>query len=114
MLGVLTATDVTPDPKGGGKAFQFVSGTVQEAGRQRVLFKTRDGLVLPVDASNITGLPYLASNQPATLYYEQGQRQEIVGVWIQPGPAGADLQENGILAGWTIPARRGPATAPSS
>ena len=66
QAAVLTPTDVTPDPKGGGKAFQAVSGTVQEAGRQRVLFKTRDGLVLPVDVSNINGLPYLAPNQPAT------------------------------------------------
>jgi len=88
QAGVLTATDVTPDPKGGGKAFQAVSGTVQEAGRQRVLFKTRDGLVLPVDVSNINGLPYLAPNQPATLYYEQGPRQEIVGVWISPARPG--------------------------
>jgi|SRR5882672_5106771 len=72
---VLTATDVTPDAKGGGKTFQAVSGTVQEAGRQRVLFKTRDGLVLPVDVSNINGLPYLAPHQPATLYYEQGPRK---------------------------------------
>ena len=60
QAGVLTATDVTPDAKGGGKAFQAVTGTVQETGRQRVLFKTRDGLVLPVDVSNINGLPYLA------------------------------------------------------
>src|SRR5882762_3192037 len=70
-------------------------GTVQEAGRQRVLFKTRDGLVLPVDVSNLNGLPYLAPNQPATLYYEQGPRQEIVGVWIQPGTAGASAPSTG-------------------
>src|SRR5262249_43808500 len=31
------------------------------------------------------GLPYLAANQPATLYYEQEAKKEIVGVWIQPG-----------------------------
>ena len=85
QAGVLTATDVAPDAKGGGKAFGTVNGTVQEAGKQRVLFKTRDGLVLPVDVSKINGLPYLAANQPATLYYEQGSRQEVVGVWIEPG-----------------------------
>ena len=95
QAAVLTPTDVTPDPKGGGKAFQAVSGTVQEAGHQRVLFKTRDGLVLPVDVSNINGLPYLAPNQPATLYYEQGPRQEIVGVWIQPGTAGTSATSTG-------------------
>ena len=95
QAAVLTPTDVTPDPKGGGKAFQAVSGTVQEAGRQRVLFKTRDGLVLPVDVSNINGLPYLAPNQPATLYYEQGPRQEIVGVWIQPGTAETSATSTG-------------------
>jgi hypothetical protein len=85
QAGVLTATEIVPDGKSGGKAFQTVSGTVQEANRQRVLFKTRDGLVLPVDVANINGLPYLAANQPATLYYEQGSKQEIVGVWVQPG-----------------------------
>jgi translation initiation factor IF-1 len=85
QAGVLTASEITPDAKSSGKTFQTVSGTVQEASRQRVLFKTRDGLVLPVDVSNINGLPYLAANQPATLYYEQGSRQEVVGVWVQPG-----------------------------
>jgi translation initiation factor IF-1 len=85
QAGVLTASEITPDAKSSGKTFQTVSGTVQEAGRQRVLFKTRDGLVVPVDVSNINGLPYLTANQPATLYYEQGSRQEIVAVWVQPG-----------------------------
>ena len=85
QAGVLTASEITPDGKSSGKTFQMVSGTVQEANRQRVLFKTRDGLVLPVDVSNINGLPYLAANAPATLYYEQGSKQEIVGVWVQPG-----------------------------
>jgi hypothetical protein len=87
QAGVLTASDITPDAKSSGKTFQTVSGTVQEANRERVLFKTRDGLVLPVDVSNINGLPYLAANAPATLYYEQGSKQEIVGVWVQPGTA---------------------------
>jgi len=112
QAGVLTATDVTPDPKGGGKAFQAVSGTVQEAGRQRVLFKTRDGLVLPVDVSNINGLPYLAPNQPATLYYEQGPRQEIVGVWIQPGTAGASAPSTGAPSA-SAPSASVPAAAQS-
>jgi hypothetical protein len=87
QAGVLTASEITPDAQGEGKTFQTVTGTVQEAGRERVLFKTRDGLVLPVDVGRIQGLPYLAANQPATLYYEQGPRQEVVGVWIQPGGA---------------------------
>jgi hypothetical protein len=85
QAGVLTASEITPDAKSSGKTFQTVSGTVQEANRQRVLFKTRDGLVLPVDVSTVNGLPYLAANVPATLYYEQGPKQEIVGVWVQPG-----------------------------
>ena len=90
QAGVLTASEITPDTgKSNGKTFQSVNGTVQDAGRDRVLFKTRDGLVLPIDVGNISGLPYLAANQPATLYYEQGSRQEVVGVWIQPGSAQA-------------------------
>jgi hypothetical protein len=40
---------------------------------------------LPIDVGSINGLPYLAANQPARLYYEQGPKQEVVGVWIQPG-----------------------------
>jgi len=94
QAGVLTATEVTPDTKNTAKTFQSVNGTVQEAERQRVLFKTRDGLVVPVDVGSINGLPYLAANQPATLYYEQGSRQEIVGVWIQPGTS-ASAQSSG-------------------
>lgn len=85
QAGVLTVTEIAPEATGAGKTFQTVTGTVQEAGRDRVLFKTRDGLVLPVDVGKVNGLPYLAANQPATLYYEQGPKQEIVGVWIQPG-----------------------------
>ena len=94
QAGLLTASEIASDGKSGGKTFQTVSGTVQEANRQRVLFKTRDGLVLPVDVANINGLPYLAANQPATLYYEQSSKQEIVGVWVQPGsgPASASQQ----------------------
>src|SRR5207244_4207838 len=65
------------------RTYRVVSGTVQEAGRQRVLF------------TSINGLPYLAPNQPATLYYEQGPRQEIVGVWIQPGTAGTSATSTG-------------------
>jgi translation initiation factor IF-1 len=85
---VLTATDVQPDTDAKTAAtFQRVSGTVQESGKQRVLFKTADGLVLPVDVSKVHGLPYLAANQPATLYYEQGPKQEILAVWIEPGTA---------------------------
>jgi hypothetical protein len=73
---------------------------VQEASRDRVLFKTREGLVVPVDIGNINGLPYLAANQPATLYYEQGKRQELVGVWIQPnsGQASSGQPSSGQAA----------------
>jgi len=85
--GVFVATDLQPEAASGGTTFQTVSGTIQEAGAQRVLFKTRDGLVLPVDVGQMNGLPYLAANQPATLYYEQGSNQQIVGVWLQPGAA---------------------------
>jgi translation initiation factor IF-1 len=105
QAGVLTASDIAPDAKSTGKTFQTVSGTIQEASRQRVLFKTREGLVLPVDVSNVNGLPYLAANQPATLYYEQGQKQEIVGVWVQPGSGQASASQQN-----TPP----PATAPSA
>jgi hypothetical protein len=101
QAGVLTASDVTPDAKSNGKTFQTVNGTVQEASRDRVMFKTREGLVLPVDIGNINGLPYLTVNQPATLYYEQGPKQEIVGVWIQPG-TGQAAQTSGP-AGQTSP-----------
>jgi hypothetical protein len=106
QAGVLTASEITPDATRSGKTFQTVSGTVQEASRQRVLFKTRDGLVLPVDVSNINGLPYLAANQPATLYYEQGSKQEIVGVWVQPGTGQASASQQN-----TPPP---PASAPSA
>ena len=110
QAGVLTASDITPDAKSSGKAFATVSGTIQEAGRQRVLFQTRDGLVLPVDVGDINGLPYLAANQPATLYYEQGSRQEIVGVWIQPGTGQPAASQQNTPPPATAP----PASAPSA
>jgi translation initiation factor IF-1 len=110
QAGVLTATEITPDAKSSGKAFATVSGTIQEAGRQRVMFKTRDGLVLPVDVGNINGLPYLPANQPATLYYEQGSRQEIVGVWIQSGAGQPSASQQNAPPPATAP----PANAPSA
>ena len=83
---VLTATRMTADADTKSHVtFQRVSGTVQESGKPRILFKTGDGLVLPVDVSRVHGLPYLAINQPATLYYEQGPEQEIQAVWLEPG-----------------------------
>ncbi len=86
---VLTATQVQADAgAASGTTFQRVNGTVQETGKQRILFKTGEGLVLPVDVSRVHGLPYLAANQPATLYYEQGSQQEIQAVWLEPGTAG--------------------------
>jgi translation initiation factor IF-1 len=110
QAGVLTASEITPDAKSDGKAFATVSGTIQEAGRPRVLFKTRDGLVLPVDIGNISGLPYLAANQPATLYYEPGPRQEVVGVWIQPGAGQPSASQQNTPPPATAP----PASAPSA
>jgi hypothetical protein len=83
--GVLVASDLQPEASGAGTTYQTVSGTIQEASPQRVLFKTRDGLVLPIDVAQMSGLPYLGANQPATLYYEPGNNQQIVGVWLQPG-----------------------------
>jgi hypothetical protein len=71
-------------PKHARGGFSRVSGTVQEVTKGEVLFKTREGLVLPIDTTGITGLPSLVSNQPATLIYEQGPRYEIDGVWIEP------------------------------
>jgi hypothetical protein len=110
QAGVLTASEITPDAKSSGKTFQTVSGTVQEANRQRVLFKTRDGLVVPVDVSNVNGLPYLTANQPATLYYEQGSKQEIVGVWVQPGTGQASASPQNTPASQ----QNTPSSAPSA
>ena len=87
---VLAASDVQVEQgKSTAQSFQRVSGTVQERSDTRVLFKTRDGLTLPVDTSQIRGLPYLAPNTPATLIYQQGPKQEIQAVWIEAGDAAA-------------------------
>ena len=87
---VLTASDVQVEQgQSAPQAFSRVTGTVQERSDGRVLFKTKEGLTLPVDTSQIRGLPYLAANTPATLIYEQGPKQEILGVWIEPGDTAA-------------------------
>ena len=83
---VLTASDVQVEQgKTSPKTFSRVTGTVQERSDSRVLFKTKEGLTLPVDTSKIRGLPYIAANTPATLIYEQGPKQEINAVWIEAG-----------------------------
>jgi hypothetical protein len=73
-------------PSQAAKSWQRVDGTIQEASKSTVTFRTRDGLVLPLDVSGIAGLPVLQPAQPATLIYEQG-RQGPVAVWIEPGSA---------------------------
>jgi hypothetical protein len=82
---VLTASDVQVEQgKTAAQKFQEVPGTVQGRSDNRVLFRTRDGLTIPVDTSQIRGLPYFAANTPATLIYQQGPNQEIQAVWIEP------------------------------
>src|SRR5262245_48747643 len=87
---VLTASGIQVEQgQAAAQAFSRVTGTVQERSDGRVLFKTREGLTLPVDTSQIRGLPYLAPNTPATLIYEQGSKQEIQAVWIESGDSAA-------------------------
>jgi hypothetical protein len=71
----------------GRQVFQQVQGTVEKVTGSQVLFKTRDGLELPVDVSTIVGLPAFSPNQPATLIYDQGPQHKIEAVWIAPGEA---------------------------
>jgi hypothetical protein len=82
---VVTATDVQIDQTSNGRTFSTVSGTVQERSEDRLTFRTREGLTLPVETSRLRGLPAFKPNDPATLIYEQGPRQEIVAVWLEPG-----------------------------
>ena len=82
---VVTATDVQVDQTPNERTFSTVSGTVQERSEGRLTFRTREGLTLPVETSRIRGLPAFKANDPATLIYEQGPRQEIVAVWLEPG-----------------------------
>src|SRR4026209_2139793 len=55
---VLTASDIQVEQgQASPQAFSRVSGTVQERPDGRILFKTKEGLTLPVDTSQIRGLP---------------------------------------------------------
>ncbi|HEV8614856.1 MAG TPA: hypothetical protein VGU22_05125 [Methylomirabilota bacterium] len=86
QAGVLTATDLHADPSGAPKAFRQVAGTIEEGGNNsRIVFRTRDGLSLPIDVSQLRGLPFFSANDPATLIYEHGPQQQIVAVWVEPG-----------------------------
>jgi hypothetical protein len=106
---VLTASDIQVEQgKAEPPAFQRVTGTVQERSSGRVLFKTKEGLTLPVDTSQIRGLPNFAANTPATLIYEQGPRQEIVGVWIESGDTSASASPTTEPAA-SVPAAASPA-----
>jgi hypothetical protein len=84
----LVAQQLQLDSASGGpaarKTFQMVQGTVEDSQGEQFLFRTRDGLVVPVDVATIRGLPPLAPKEPATLYYEQGPRHQVVGVWVEP------------------------------
>jgi len=66
------------------KSFQRAEGTITEASRSRVVFKTREGFTMPLDVTSIAGLPALTPGAPATLYYEQGTRAGVTALWIEP------------------------------
>jgi hypothetical protein len=90
QANVLTASELQVDQSSTPRQFQQVTGTVEGgANASRLVFRTRDGLALPVDVSQLRGLPFFSANQPATLIYEQGPQQQIVAVWIEPGEGAA-------------------------
>jgi hypothetical protein len=110
----LVATDLQLDRANNGaakKTFHQVQGTVQQTSKSQVVFKTRDGLQLPIDVSSINGLPTLTPNEPATLIYDQGPQSQIEAVWIQPGttqpsagaPAGATASNDASASGSASP-----------
>ena len=58
--------------------------------------------MLPVDVSRVHGLPYLAANQPAPVYYEQGPKQEIQAVWLEGGTAQPSTFPSTAAAGQSL------------
>jgi hypothetical protein len=83
---VLSASEVQVDQGGARHEFRQLAGAVEQGGgASRLVFRTRDGLSLPIDVSQLHGLPFFAPNQPATLIYEQGAQQQVVAVWLEPG-----------------------------
>ena len=82
----VTASDLQLDPPAQArKTYQQIAGTVSEASGSRVVFRTREGMTMPLDVTSITGLPALQSGDPATLIYEQGAAHGVIAVWIEPG-----------------------------
>jgi hypothetical protein len=84
---VVTATEAQIDQANAGRRFSAVRGTVQERTADRLVFRTREGFTLALETARIRGLPSFKPDDPATLFYEQGPRQEIVTVWVEPGDA---------------------------
>jgi hypothetical protein len=112
---VLTASDIqVAQGQAAPQAFSRVNGTIQERTDGRVLFKTKEGLTLPVDTSQIRGLPHIAPNTPATLIYEQGPKQELLAVWIEPGDAAASASPSMEPAATQPSASQPSASLPSS
>jgi hypothetical protein len=84
----VAASDMQLDPPAqGGRTYHQIGGTVAEATASRVVFRTREGMTIPLDVTAITGLPALRAGEPATLIYEQGATHGVVAVWIEPGAA---------------------------
>ncbi len=74
---------------GAPQSFQKIDGTVQSVSGERVSFRTKEGLVVPVDLAQVAGrAPKLKADEPATLYYES-QGQSVVGVWVEPKSSAA-------------------------
>lgn len=100
----VTATDLQLDPPSqAGKTYQQIDGTVTETSASRVVFKTREGMTLPLDVTSITGLPPLQAGEPATLIYEQGTTHGVVAVWIEPGTATASSSSASVDTARPVP-----------
>jgi hypothetical protein len=85
--GVIIASSIEPGAEG-TKQFHAVNGTVTSAGTSTITFKTRDGIEIPMDLSQIVGPPpRVRAREPATLIYEQSRQTALAPVWIEPSSA---------------------------
>jgi hypothetical protein len=65
------------------KPFVSVQGTVEAVQQSQLRFRTSDGKILRVDASQMPGRAAMKVNDQGTLTYELGPRQQVRALWLE-------------------------------
>jgi hypothetical protein len=106
---LLIASEIRGDERGQAlRPLKKLHGVVQSANGSSVTFRTDEGRLLSVDASQIKGQqPRVTPGDPVTLVYEEGAQRKLLARWFEPdepstATASADITEQVRFHGYVV------------